>query len=169
MGSLCFHIYNSIIKFVNLSILSHPVTCQPAIIARSPWRLLRSAGSFQWPRQPAVVQLHASGATGPGEPPHPSPPGQGRLHRQTTSGGGWGRRGWGWSGRGGLAVILFSSWTVIRGLLVCLLPPFLTLLPPPHWLAGFPLLRGVFKKVVVKGSPNLIDSYGGRRRDSSSL
>lgn len=59
----------------------------------TPWRLLPSAWSGLQPRWPCVVQLHAAGANGPGEPPHQSAPGSGHLHRQATRGGG---------GRGGL-------------------------------------------------------------------
>lgn len=66
---------------------------QPAIIARSPGPFLRSAGSRLRPGRPAVVYFNSSGETDPGEPPHPSPPGQGCLHGQTLSGGRRGRRG----------------------------------------------------------------------------
>lgn len=71
--------------------LSH----QPTIVTGSPGCLLRSAGSGLQPRRPTVVQLHTAGATDPGESPHPSPPGQGHLHRQAKRGGGRGRRGQG--------------------------------------------------------------------------
>lgn len=65
-----------------------PPTPQPAIVARSPRRLLRSAGPGVRSGGPAVVQLHSAGAPPPGEPPHQSSPHQGHLHRQAAPGRG---------------------------------------------------------------------------------
>lgn len=84
-----------------LSFLSFPLLTlyffQPAVVAGSPGRLLRSARFGLQCGRPAVVQLHTARATDPGESPHPSPPGQGHLHGQATPGGRRGRRGQGWS------------------------------------------------------------------------
>lgn len=70
-----------------------PPSHQPTVVAGSPRRLLRSAGSGLQSGEPVVVQLHAAGASAPGESPYPSSPDQGHLHGQTAPG----RRG----GRGG--------------------------------------------------------------------
>lgn len=84
---------------------------QPALIAWSPWPFLRSARSCLWPWWPAVVYFNSSGETDSGEPPHPSPPGQGCLHGQTLHGGRRGRRR--------VTVTAAGAWTFITGRLVC--------------------------------------------------
>lgn len=61
---------------------------QPAVVARSPRRLLRSAGPGVRSGGPAVVQLRSAGAPPPGEPPRQSSPHQGHLHRQAAPGRG---------------------------------------------------------------------------------
>jgi len=108
--------------------LPFPSSLQPAVIAGAPWRLLRSAGSGQRPRWSTVVQLHTTGATDPGEPPHQSSPGQGHLHGQATPGGRWGGRGPG--GGGGRGVAAAWTWGEHVGYpIVCVL--FSDLLFPP--------------------------------------
>lgn len=112
---------------------------QPAVVARSPRRLLRSAGPGVRSGGPAVVQLRSAGAPPPGEPPHQSSPHQGHLHRQAAPGRGRSR-----SRRlavGGASVSpnshqrtasLFASPPVIR---ILLSPPP----PPPLLPLYFPL------------------------------
>lgn len=121
-----------------------PPSHQPTVVAGSPRRLLRSAGSSLQSREPVVVQLHAAGATAPGESPYPSSPDQGHLHGQTAPGRRGGRGGQGCSSSSRRIAVreLPSAWTVTRRQLACsplLLSHGLVLLSPPRcsWLFSF--------------------------------
>lgn len=104
---------------LSLSLPTVFLSPQPTIIARSPRSFLRSARSCLWPGWPVMVYFNSSGETDSGEPPHPSPPGQGCLHGQTLSGGRRGRCGRCWSRGSRIAVSAAGAWTAIAGWLVC--------------------------------------------------
>lgn len=143
-----------------------PPSHQPTVVAGSPRRLLRSAGSGLQSREPVVVQLHAAGATAPGESPYPSSPDQGHLHGQTAPGRRGGRGGQGGQGCSGCSSDSGriavreppSAWTVTWRQLACslLLLSLVLLSPPPRcsWLFSSCWRASGMMKAVVKSSPN---------------
>lgn len=107
-----------------------------------------------------MVYFNSSGETDAGEPPRPSPPGQGCLHRQTLSRGRCGRcRSSGRIAAGAAGAQSAITGRLVCSLLVCL--SLLILLNPSCWFPPVEERPYEGMMTVVKSSPNL--TYRGEQ------